>query len=488
MHHHQATAERNAALAASSASPAVQQARQSLPAHADDGPAGPSDDFLALPAAAAPGFMVPDHPALPGLAVFDRSADAPPLCAGQRLGAWLIDGLVDRGGRGEVWSAHRAAGAYLGRAAIKALRTGLDSRRGLARFGQEQQALAQLNPPHAAHLLDAGRTSDGQPCFVMEAADGLPIDRPCSGRGIDRRLAVFLHLAHAVAHAVVHAVAHAHRQLRVHRDLKPGVLLVADDGGVKLQDFGFAKAIDPLDGSDGRHTVASDRPFTPHCASPEPVRGEPVGTATDIYRLGVLRHVMLTGTRPDGRPASTALEAARCVLHDEPTRPSALSPGLVADPLWLAHRKRRLGDLDNSRQKALDKRSAHRLPSVDALATDVQAHLAGYPVSARPPGAARLTWRSQTRPVALFVRLLPARPTLPTPEWFALSVVIAPARRACRVRRVRRVCRVRRVRRIRLALPLVCAAVTKGAASPGGQHRSGAVVGCDQQGQQCQRG
>ena len=390
-------AERAAALATSSASRVVQQEVQSLLAHADDDPSSPSSDFLARPAAATPGLLTPDHPAIPGLLVFEGNEAAPPLRTGQRLGAWMIDGLLGRGGMGEVWSAHRADGAYDGRAAIKVLHTGLDSRRVLARFGQEQQALARLNHPHIAHLLDAGRTGDGQPYFVMEAVDGLPIDRACNGLDIDRRLALFLQLADAVAHA--------HRQLLVHRDLKPSNVLVAVEGGVKLLDFGIAKAIDPLDGRDGQHTVAGDRPFTPHYASPEQVRGEPVGTATDIYSLGVLLYVMLTGTRPYGRTASTALEAARSVLHDEPTRPSALSPGLVADPLWLAHRKRLVGDLDNILLKALDKRPEHRYPSVDALAADVQAHLAGYPVSARPQGAAYLLAKFIRRNKALVAAL-----------------------------------------------------------------------------------
>ena len=115
------------------------------------------------------------------------------------------------------------------------------------------------------------------------------------------------------------------------------------------------------------------------------MRGEPVGTATDLYSLGVLLYVMLTGIRPYGREATSALEAARSVLHDEPTRPSALSPGLVADPQWLATRKRLAGDLDNILLKALDKRLDQRYPSVDALIADVRAHLAGFPVSARAP-------------------------------------------------------------------------------------------------------
>ena len=371
-------AERGAALAASDASDAVRRELRSLLAHAAAAEAAPAGTggFLAQPAAAAG-------------ALDDSATDR----IGQRLGPWRINGLLGRGGMGEVWSARRDDGAYDGHAAIKVLRQGLDSQRVLARFAQEQRTLARLNHPHIAHLLDAGRTADGLPYFVMEAVAGQAIDRASSGVPVEQRLALFLQLADAVAHA--------HRQLLVHRDLKPSNVLVTADGQVKLLDFGIAKAIDPMEGSDGSSTLAGERPFTPHFASPEQVRGEPVGTATDIYSLGVLLYVMLTGIRPYGREATSALEAARSVLHDEPTRPSALSPGLSTDPQWLATRKRLKGDLDNILLKALDKRVDQRYASVDAFADDIRAHLAGYPVSARAPHAGYLLAKFAQRNKAL---------------------------------------------------------------------------------------
>lgn len=296
--------------------------------------------------------------------------------AGERLGPWRLSTRLGAGGMGDVWLARRDDGAYDGEAAIKVLKRGMDSAAVLARFAQEQQALARLTHPHIAHLLDAGRTADGLPYFVMERVPGAPIDRACEGRTLEQRLRLFLQLADAVAHA--------HRNLLVHRDLKPSNVLVTSDGHVKLLDFGIAKALDPLDGMDGERTAAGERPYTPHYASPEQVRGEPVSTGTDIYSLGVLLYMMLTGTRPYGRNATTPREAARSVLEEAPTRPSALSPGLVADPQWMTTRKRLRGDLDNILLKALDKVIERRYPSVEALAADVRAFLDGFPVLARP--------------------------------------------------------------------------------------------------------
>ena len=318
-------------------------------------------------AAAAEAFM-----AEPAAQTLNDGAAAQP---GQRLGAWEIVRAIGAGGMGEVFEARRADGRFEGRAAIKLLKRGMDSAAVLQRFAQERQALARLSHPHIARLLDAGATDGGQPYFVLEYVDGRPISEAVQDLTLDQRLQLFLQLADAVAHA--------HRNLLVHRDLKPGNVLVDGEGQVKLLDFGIAKALDPLEGGDGQATVTGQRPFTPNYASPEQVRGEPVSTATDIYSLGVLLYQLLTGTRPTGRNASTPAEAARCVLEDAPTKPSRLSPEEVSDPQWLRTRRKLAGDLDNILLKTLEKQPERRYSSVESLATDIRRYLDGYPVSAR---------------------------------------------------------------------------------------------------------
>ena len=321
----------------------------------------------------------------------DWAAPDDALPPGTRLGPWEVLAPLGAGGMAEVMLARRADGAWQGEAAVKLIRRGMDSQAVLARFALEQQALARLNHPHIARLLDAGRTPEGLPYFVMECVRGQPLDEACREQPLEQRLHWFLQLADAVAFA--------HRQLLLHRDLKPSNVMVDAQRQVKLLDFGIAKALDPLENASGADTtVAGQRPFTPFYASPEQVRGEPVGTATDIYSLGVLLYVILTGRRPYGREVRSAQQVLRSVLEEAPTRPSSLPPPPGSDVLgWETLRRRLRGDLDNILLKALEKPPERRYLSVEALAADVRAFLGGFPVSARAPSTTYLLSRFVAR-------------------------------------------------------------------------------------------
>jgi tetratricopeptide (TPR) repeat protein len=329
-------------------------------------------------AAHDPQFMATPIEMAPGVAVLLE----PPARLGQRLGNWEISGELGDGGMGRVYEARRADGTYAGSAALKVLKRGMDSAGVLRRFAAERQMLARLDHPHIARLLDAGATPQGLPYFVMELVRGTPIDQYCAALPLNERLQLFLQLADAVAYA--------HRQLLVHRDLKPGNVLVTAQGQVKLLDFGIAKALDAhAEPADGEHTLAQQSLFTPRFASPEQVRGEPVGTATDIYALGGLLYLMLTGQRATGHDANSPQAAAQAVLHETPQRASSLArPEL---------RRALAGDLDTILAKALEKEPERRYASVDAFAQDLRSHLNGRPISARPASAAYVLGKFLTR-------------------------------------------------------------------------------------------
>ena len=288
---------------------------------------------------------------------------------GERLGPWRLTLPLGSGGMGEVWEAQRDDGAYDARVAVKLLQTGRDGSQLLAHFQREQRALGRLSHPNIARLLDAGCTTDGRPYFVMEAVEGCAIDEACRGLDLTQRLTLFVQLADAVSHA--------HRQGLVHRDLKPANVLVTAEGQVKLLDFGIAQALDI-----GPEAVDALRPLTPGYASPEQVRGEPVTAASDVYSLGVLLHVLVTGVRPYGLGAPSAQAILRAVLEEPPTRPSQAGHEAGADPG--VARRRLGGDLDAIVLRALAKPVAARYASVQALADDLRAMLARRPVSARP--------------------------------------------------------------------------------------------------------
>ena len=317
---------------------------------------------------------------------------------GTRLGPWELREVIGTGGMGEVWAATRSDGLYSGRAAVKLLRVAQHDPAIAAmlnaRFAREGELLARLTHPHIAQLLDAGLLAAGQVgggtrYLVLEYVAGERIDRWCDVRRLDvpARLALLLQICDAVAFA--------HANLIVHRDLKPGNILVTDTGQVKLLDFGVAKLLEDAPDADEltRLGVAG---LTPEYAAPEQINGQTVTVATDVYALGVLMFVLLSGQRPYGTPTSTAAQLARAIVENEPRRLSAeaLAPLNAQDSgevaAWRSTSPQRLrqqlrGDLEHIVAKALRKRPAERYASVQTFADDIGRFLRHESVSAQAP-------------------------------------------------------------------------------------------------------
>ncbi len=332
---------------------------------------------------------------------------APPASlAGQRLGAYTLVEAIGAGGMGSVWRARRSDGRYEGDVAVKLLNLALVAQGGAERFAREAQLLARLAHPNIAHLIDAGVSDGGQPFIVLEHVQGEPIDRHCDTRTLNTEARVRLLLQ------VMAAVEHAHGRLVLHRDLKPGNILVTAEGQIKLLDFGIAKLLDDSDGAAAPTalTQLAGRAFTPEFAAPEQVQGGEVTTATDVYALGVLMYVLLSGVHPTAQPTDTPVDRLRSVVETEPPR---LSDAASARTMHTLAKERALsadalpkerariadalrGDLDNIAAKALKKAPGERYASVAAFAGDLQRWLADEPVAARAD-----TWRYRA---AKFVR------------------------------------------------------------------------------------
>jgi serine/threonine-protein kinase len=309
---------------------------------------------------------------------------------GERIGPYRVIREMGRGGMGRVFLAERDDGEFDQTVALKLLGIGLSSPHLVERFRQERQILARLQHPNIARLLDGGVTADGQPFFALELVEGEPLDRYCDRHRltVEERLRLFAE--------VCGALVYAHSALVIHRDLKPENILVTEEGRVRLLDFGIAKVMADEEGGPTATRTAMVA-MTPAYASPEQVRGEPVGTATDVYSLGVILYELLTGCRPYDVDSRRPTEIERVVAELEPARPStrvgrrpAGEPGgdtSVADqrrtdPGRL--RRTLAGDLDVICMKALRKEPERRYVSVQALLDDVRRHLDGLPVTARP--------------------------------------------------------------------------------------------------------
>ena len=315
--------------------------------------------------------------------------------SGHRIGVYQIIEEIGHGGMGEVYRATRADGQYAMEVALKIVRGGYNTAFVLERFRTERQILATLDHPNIARLLDGGTTEDRIPYLVMELIEGTRIDSYCDDHdlSISERLRLF--------RQVCSAVQYAHQRLVIHRDLKPGNILVTKEAVPKLLDFGIAKILDPTAGVEATITL----PMTPEYASPEQIRGEPITTASDVYSLGVVLYQLLTGRSPYPREMYSPHEIARAVCETDPGRPSAavlksqptrtgatelhssdqtspeqLSKTREGSPAKL-HR-RLTGDLDNIALMALRKEPQRRYSSVEQLSEDIRRHLEGIPVAA----------------------------------------------------------------------------------------------------------
>ena len=311
---------------------------------------------------------------------------------GRRIGPYRIERLLGRGGMGAVYLAVRID-EFEKHVALKILKRGMNTAAIARRFRHERQILAHLDHPNIAKLLDGGTTEDGVPYFVMEYVEGENIDRYCDRHRLTvrQRLELF--------RKVCSAVHLAHQNLVVHRDLKPGNILVGTDGEPKLLDFGIAKPLDAPDSSEADSTASGMHSMTLAYASPEQVGGEAITTASDVYSLGVVLYELLTGQRPYRSPGHKWLELAQAIREQTPRRPSAAVLAETqtfdvpkgTDPSEERRRaahlrglKRRLaGDLDSILLTALAKQPERRYASVEQLSEDVHRHLEGLPINAR---------------------------------------------------------------------------------------------------------
>jgi serine/threonine protein kinase/tetratricopeptide (TPR) repeat protein len=330
----------------------------------------------------------------------DLSSAQSSAITGRRIGAYRIIRECGHGGMGIVYLAERADDQYRKRVAIKMLKPGINKDEILRRFRNERQALAALDHPSIVRLLDGGSTEEGLPYLVMDYVEGVRIDEYCDIHrlSVAERLRLF--------RTVCLAVQYAHETLVIHRDLKPGNILITKEGVARLLDFGIAKVLNPQWSQEAPLTRTDWRPMTPEYASPEQVRGEPVTNATDIYSLGVLLYELLTGHRPYRVRSDSPLEIERSVCEEEPEKPSAavsriddkpshdggtrtvITPQMIGEarairPEELPRRLR--GDLDTIVMKAIRKEPAHRYASAEAFANDIERHLSGLPIEARKP-------------------------------------------------------------------------------------------------------
>jgi serine/threonine protein kinase len=310
-----------------------------------------------------------------------------PIFPGTAIGEYALIAPIGQGGMGSVWLAERKDGRFERQVAVKFLHFSAAATGGAGRFKREGRILGQLAHPHIAELIDAGVTANGEPYLVLEYIDGEDIDQYCDKHrlDVDSRLKLFLD--------VLSAVGHAHSNLIVHRDIKPSNVLVRNDGQVKLLDFGIAKLL-AGDAGAGNATLLTGEgggALTPQFAAPEQVTDGPITTATDVYALGVLLYLLLTGQHPAGPGAHSSAGLIKAIVVTEPSRASdtvfsAAGPVIAEKRGTTPEKLRRQlrGDLDTILRKAQKKAPEERYGSMVAFADDLQRYLKREPISARP--------------------------------------------------------------------------------------------------------
>ena len=289
---------------------------------------------------------------------------------GDLVGPYRLLSLLGRGGMGDVWLAERSYGELKRPVALKLPRVAWGGALE-ERLRRERDILATLTHPHIARLYDTGIDGRGRPYLALEYVDGRPIDVYCRERSLPLRDRLGLLLQ------VSAAVAHAHARLVVHRDLKPSNILVTAEGEARLLDFGIAKLMRDDLAAETQLTHVSGRALTLDYASPEQIRGEPLGTASDVYSLAVVAYELLTGSRPYRLKRGSAAELEEAIAGtDAPlASESAVDPDL---------KKQLRGDLDAVLQQALKKDPVERYQTIAAFADDIQRHLSGHAVHAVP--------------------------------------------------------------------------------------------------------
>lgn len=343
--------------------------------------------------------IAPTNPEAGDPSVTAPSAEVQDPMVGRQLGAYKLVRRVGQGGMAAVYLAARADDEYSKQVAIKVVQPGLDGHNLLIRFRNERQTLASLDHPNIVKLLDGGSTPEGLPFLVMDYVEGCPIDDYCDLHKlcVDERLQVFCR--------VCEAVHYAHQRGVIHRDLKPGNILVTAGGTPKLLDFGIAKVLNPEPSSQPLlATQTGTRCMTPAYASPEQMCGKPITAATDVFSLGVVLYELLSGHRPYRLTQHTPAEIERAICEQDPETPSAainrvetypssggipitMTPELVSrtregEPDRLRRRLR--GDLDNIVLKALQKEPERRYSQAQEFSQDIERHLQRLPVLARP--------------------------------------------------------------------------------------------------------